>query len=145
MASRKKQISVVYPKDVETLRYDWGTIRMLSTPTLHGSNRMSFGIVDSKPGGSHELHNHTDEEEIIYVVSGQAKLLTENKPPQKLKTGAMLYVPPGAKHSTVNIGKGNLRVIIVYSPAGPEVGLRQMQGCRVVPTTRSANTKRKSR
>lgn len=145
MATRKKEISVVYPKDVETLRYDWGTIRMLSTPTLHGSNSMSFGIVDSKPGGSHELHNHTNESEIIYVVSGQAKLLTENKRPQKLKAGAMLYVPPGARHSTVNIGKGNLRVIIVYSPAGPEVGLRTMHGCRVIPASRSANTKKTRR
>lgn len=133
MKRKSRSVSVVSPRDVETLAYDWGTIRMLSTPKLHGSRAMSFGIVDSKPGGSHELHNHADSEEIIYIVSGRAKLLLKDQPPCMLKPGDLIHVPAGHYHSTVNVGKGKLQVIIVYSPAGPEIGLRKMHGCRVIP------------
>ena len=144
MPARKSDVTVTYPEDVETLRYDWGTIQMLCTKQRQGSKSMSFGIVDSKPGGSHALHCHAKETEIIYVVSGKAKLLLENQLPQKLKPGAMIYVPAGAMHATVNIGQGLLRVIIVYSPAGPENMLRQMEGCRVVaPRSKPARKPRK--
>jgi oxalate decarboxylase/phosphoglucose isomerase-like protein (cupin superfamily) len=134
------KVSVVYQKDVETLTYDWGRIWMLCTKKEQGSKGMSFGIVDSKPGGSHELHSHAKEAEIIYVVSGTGKLLIKGKVPQRVKPGAMIYVPAGVAHATVNVGKGLLRVIIVYSPVGPEVALRNMEGCKVVPSARRKAT-----
>ncbi len=48
--------------DVETLAFDWGTVRMLSEPPVTGAGRHSFGVVDVLPGGGHERHNHPGAE-----------------------------------------------------------------------------------
>ncbi len=36
-------------------------------------------------------------------------------------------------HSTLNTGSEPMRLIIVYTPAGPERLLREIPGCRVLP------------
>ena len=41
--------------------------------------------------------------------------------------------PPVAFHSTVNSGWETLRLLVVYSPAGPERLLRDIPGVRVTP------------
>ena len=40
-------------EDVETLAFDWGTVRMLSEPPVTGATRHSFGVAEVLPGGGH--------------------------------------------------------------------------------------------
>ena len=61
----------VKPEDVETLEFDWGRIKWLSTPDVTGSERLSAGIVQLAPKEGHERHNHPDSEEILYAISGE--------------------------------------------------------------------------
>jgi oxalate decarboxylase/phosphoglucose isomerase-like protein (cupin superfamily) len=44
-----------------------------------------------------------------------------------------MFIPADVYHSTLNTGWEPLRLAVVYSPAGAERGLRNIEGCEVVP------------
>lgn len=119
--------------DVETLSFDWGTIKMLSGPEATDAERMSFGIVVLEPGKGHERHNHPDSDEIIFVLSGEGEQMLNDEDPVPVEAGACMHIPKGVYHSTLNTGWEPLRLIIVYTPAGPEQALRDIPECTVYP------------
>jgi oxalate decarboxylase/phosphoglucose isomerase-like protein (cupin superfamily) len=121
--------------DVDRLEFDWGKIHFLSEPQVTNAERFSFGIVELAQGKGHARHNHPGSEEIIYVVSGEGEQMVDDQPPVKVGPGASIYIPADIYHSTVNTGTGPMKLIVVYSPAGPERLLREIPGCQVIAAT----------
>ena len=124
---------VVYGDDVESLAFDWGTVKILSEPAVTQAERFSFGMVVLEPGKGHDRHNHPGAEEIIFVMSGEGEQMIDDQPPIHVRPGASIYIPADIYHSTLNTGWEPLRLLIVYAPAGPERLLREIPGCRVLP------------
>ena len=124
---------IVYGDDVESVVFDWGVVKILSEPAITRAERFSFGMVILAPGKGHERHNHPGAEEIIYVMSGEGEQMVDDQPPIHVRAGASIYIPADVYHSTLNTGWEPLRLLIVYSPAGPERLLREIPGCRVLP------------
>jgi oxalate decarboxylase/phosphoglucose isomerase-like protein (cupin superfamily) len=122
--------------DVDRLEFDWGKIHFLSEPQVTNAERFSFGIVELAVGKGHERHNHPGSEEIIYVVSGSGEQMVDDQEPVKVSAGASIYIPADVYHSTLNTGTEPLKLIVVYSPAGPERLLREIPGARVVERAR---------
>ena len=125
--------SLIYKNQVDTLKFDWGKINILSDDQTTGAKHFSFGVVESKPGSGHESHNHPDAEEIIYLVSGECELMLDDQPPVMIKPGASIFIPPGVNHYTANVGNEPMISLIVYSPLGPEKALRNIPGCKINP------------
>jgi oxalate decarboxylase/phosphoglucose isomerase-like protein (cupin superfamily) len=123
-------------QDVDGLEFDWGKIRFLSEPAVTGADRFSFGIVELAQGKGHARHNHPGSEEIIYVVSGEGEQMVDDQPAVKVSAGASIYIPADVYHSTVNTGMETMKLIVVYSPAGPERLLREIPGCKVISAAR---------
>ena len=123
---------VVYGEDVETLVFDWGMVKMLSEPAVTGAERMSFGMVVVAPGKGHDRHNHPGADEIIYVLSGEGEQMIDDQPAVPVRSGASIYIPADVFHSTLNTGWEPLRLLIVYTPPGPERALRDIPGCAVL-------------
>ncbi len=124
---------VVYGDDVEALVFDWGAIKILSEPAVTDAERFSFGMVVLAPGKGHDRHNHPGSEEIIFVMSGEGEQMIDDQPPIHVRPGASIYIPADVYHSTLNTGWEPMRLLVVYSPAGPERLLRDIPGCRVLP------------
>jgi len=124
---------VVYGEDVESLVFDWGTLKFLSEPLVTGVESFSFGMVILEPGKGHESHNHPGVEEIIFVVSGEGDQMIDNQGPIHVRPGASMFIPASVMHSTLNTGWEPLRLIVIYAPAGSERELRTIPGCQVLP------------
>ncbi|RUU82849.1 cupin, partial [Mesorhizobium sp. M7A.T.Ca.TU.009.01.1.2] len=43
-----------------------------------------------------------------------------------------IYVPESRFHSTLNTGDGPMQLFVVYSPAGPELVLRELPDFRLI-------------
>ena len=125
--------AVVYGDDVETLAFDWGKVRLLSTPDYAGGATMTFGTVVLEPGQGHDRHNHPDADEILFIMGGEGEQMLDDEERVTVGPGAMIYVPRGVYHSTMNNGTEPLRFIVVYAPAGTEKVLRGLPGVRVLP------------
>ena len=124
---------IAYGDDVEALVFDWGTVKILSEPQVTDAERFSFGMVVLDPGKGHDRHNHPGSEEIIFVMSGEGEQMVDDQPPVKVKAGASIYIPADVYHSTLNTSWEPMRLLVVYSPAGPERLLRDIAGCQVLP------------
>jgi oxalate decarboxylase/phosphoglucose isomerase-like protein (cupin superfamily) len=123
---------ITYGQDVESLAFDWGTLKVLSEPKVTGGEKFSFSMAVLAPGKGHDRHNHPGAEEIIFVMSGEGEQMIDDQPPVKVGPGASIFIPADIYHSTVNIGWEPMRLLVVYAPAGPERILRDIPGCQVL-------------
>ncbi len=81
----------------------------------------SLSLLTLRPGEATARERHGSTE-VLYVVSGQGRLLGARRPLGTLDAGDAVLVPPGAARTLV-AGKppaGPLVVVQVFSPAGPE-------------------------
>ncbi|MEO5808026.1 cupin domain-containing protein [Devosia sp.] len=127
----------VYPRDVSAFGFDWGKLSLTFAPEVNGAKRFSGGVVDLPSGQGHSRHNHPGAEEIIFVISGEGTQMVEdeagNPVTQVVSAGCTVFVPESRFHSTLNTGSAPMQLFVVYSPAGPELGLRELPDFRLLP------------
>lgn len=135
MADRGKVF--VYAGDVDAFGFDWGRLALTVAPEVNGAQRFSGGVVDLPPGQGHARHNHPGAEEIIFVISGQGEQMVEDEAghpvTQTVGPGCTIFIPESRFHSTLNTGDAPMQLFVVYSPAGPELALRELPDFRLIP------------
>jgi oxalate decarboxylase/phosphoglucose isomerase-like protein (cupin superfamily) len=128
-----------YPTDVDAYGFDWGRLALTVGPETNGARQFSGGVVDLPPGQGHARHNHPGAEEIIFVISGSGQQMVEdpdgNPVTRDVHPGCTIFVPESRFHSTLNTGPGPMQLFVVYSPAGPELALRDLPDFRVIRRT----------
>ena len=127
----------VYPRDVSAFGFDWGRLALTVAPEVNGAKTFSGAVVDLPPGQGHSRHNHPGSEEIIFVISGEGEQMVETPEGvpevRRVGPGCTVFVPESRYHSTVNTGSGPMQLFVVYSPAGPELALRELPDFRLIP------------
>ena len=130
----------IRPDKVARFGFDWGQLALTVGPEVNGAQRFSGGIVTVAPGGGHTRHNHPGAEEIILVLSGQGQQMVEDEAghpiTEDVGPGCTIYVPESRYHATLNTGAGVMTLFVVYSPAGPELALRDLPDFRILPPER---------
>jgi putative monooxygenase len=89
--------------------------KLLLSEMSVGIKGFSMGQNVTEVGSRIPKHAHDESEEGMYIVSGQGRLITEEGE-QDLVAGTAIYMPPGVKHSIVNTGNEDLKLVWVYSP-----------------------------
>ena len=127
----------IYPRDVDAFGFDWGRLALTVGPEVNGATAFSGGVVDLPSGRGHTRHNHPGAEEIIFVISGEGEQMVEDETgtplTAKVSAGCTVFVPASRYHSTLNTGSGPMQLFVVYSPAGPELALRELPDFRIIP------------
>jgi oxalate decarboxylase/phosphoglucose isomerase-like protein (cupin superfamily) len=133
-----KEKNFVRPVDVEAFGFNWGRLALTVGPEVNGAKNFSGGVVDLPSGQGHTRHNHPGAEEIIFVISGEGEQMVEEPDGTpvtvKVTAGTTVFVPESRFHSTLNTGKGPMQLFVVYSPAGPELALRELPDFRLIAT-----------
>lgn len=112
--------NVVDARDVEGVRKTPSRIsKLLLSEGSVGARNFSMGLNITAVGSMIPDHSHDNEEEGMFIISGKGKLIVEGEE-QELHPGMAIYVPPGVKHSIVNTGKEELKLVWVYAPPLPE-------------------------
>ena len=126
-----------YPGDVDAYGFDWGHLSVVLGPRVNGAQRFSAAVVTVPPGQGHSRHNHPGAEEIIYILEGQGEQMVEDEAGQPhtetVRPGCCVFIPESRFHSTLNTGSTEMRIFVVYSPAGPEEALRDLPDFRILP------------
>ncbi len=92
--------------------------KLLLSEMSVGIRGFSMGQNVTEVGSRIPEHAHDESEEAMYIVSGQGRLITEEGG-QDLVAGMAIYMPPGVKHSIVNTGDEDLKLVWVYCPPLP--------------------------
>lgn len=101
-----------------------------------GPNYM--GILEAYPGVKVPAHMHEKSAELLYILEGAGEMVVDGKR-TPVKTGHMIQVPPGVKHSFSIPKKSNGRFVAVqiYAPAGPEQRFKKGQRITAAPANRA--------
>lgn len=109
-----------FAKDVEHEQIDWGIRSWLSLPLSTGTDQLVLVEVDLMPGFGHNFHIHPNQEEIIYVISGELDQWLEQKH-EILKFGDTVFIPKNTVHASFNISNKPVKFLAMLGPAvGPE-------------------------
>jgi oxalate decarboxylase/phosphoglucose isomerase-like protein (cupin superfamily) len=120
------------PDEVPTRTFDWGTIKWLVTPHLDQGAGLTTGEVIIYPGQGHAPHVHPNEEEVIYVISGEGEQMVDNGASFPIREGDAVYIPANTLHSTYNTTWRPLRLVVVYTPGGAETMLDGLPDARIL-------------
>ena len=76
-----------------------------------GSDDLCVGVGSLDPGKVLDLHNHPEDAEFYYVLSGNAKV-TVDEEEIDATPGTAIYIPAAAKHKILN--DGDEKFVFVY-------------------------------
>jgi oxalate decarboxylase/phosphoglucose isomerase-like protein (cupin superfamily) len=136
------QSAIIDRAAIPTHSFDWGAIKWLVTPSTTPGAQLTFGEVSVMPGKGHSRHNHSDAEEILYILSGEGEQMVADEAPLPIRAGDVLYIPPGVYHATLNTGWEPLRLIALYNPGGSELALMELEDFRETPARESLGWQR---
>ncbi len=86
----------------------------LTKQTLLGKNA-SINLTQMKPGAHFRSHYHSISDEIDFIIQGQADMTIDGEV-RKVKSGDLIYIPPGTVHGFDAIGDEDLLVLVVFAP-----------------------------
>lgn len=88
-----------------------------------GATNLALGLISFGHGS--KVPPHTRQvEEFIYVIEGRATILSCGQK-YVLEAGDAIYIPVGTEHQHVNEDSNTLRQLYIFSPPGPEKGVRE--------------------
>lgn len=84
-------------------------VRFLEGGEFHDKGRL-FGKITLKPGVSIGLHQHVNDCEAFYILTGEG-IYNDNGKEISIKSGDILYCEDGESHSIMNTGDRDLAFI----------------------------------
>jgi mannose-6-phosphate isomerase-like protein (cupin superfamily) len=93
--------------------------KLLLAPKFGGVKNVSMGMNITEVGSQIPDHIHEESEEVLFLISGRAKIVIEGEGEWEIGPETAFYSPLGKKHRVENIGDEPLRIVWVYSPPLP--------------------------
>lgn len=137
---------VVIPADGGEKRFlRGGTAPLLIKvdPVNTGSRHLVLGSSDLPPGDAIGVHRHLQEDEIIVVTRGTARVQLGNEF-VTASTGAAVFIPQGTCIGVTNVGADTLSNFFVFSSPGFEQALRAVSSAPGEPPKRLTPELRRS-
>jgi quercetin dioxygenase-like cupin family protein len=88
------------------------------------ARNFAMGYVTLDPEGGQVPWHNQDQEEVYFVIEGEAELCLGAER-QRLASGQAAYIPPGVFHQITNLGSLPLRMLYCYGPSGDVAHWRQ--------------------
>lgn len=109
--------------DVPFTPVAWGQTKVLVGTAAGGdADKLYVAITEYLPGMGHKMHSHSEDDEVMIIVSGKGYTLS-NGVRRDLEPGTVVHIPAGCAHENVPLGDAPLRAIIIKAKPdtlGPE-------------------------
>lgn len=93
--------------------------KLLLAPKFGGVKNVSMGMNITEVGSMIPDHVHEESEEVLFLISGKARIVIEGEGEWEIGPETAFYSPLGKKHRVENIGDEPLRIVWVYNPPLP--------------------------
>jgi len=120
MEKTPKAVPFVKAADVQgEFRTPPRTSKLLLAPKFGGVNNVSMGMNITEVGSMIPDHVHEESEEVLFLISGRARIVIEGEGSWEIGPETAFYSPLGKKHRVENIGDEPLRIVWCYCPPLP--------------------------
>ena len=107
--------------EAEQDQLDWGVINWLSRPQTTEAAHLAVLEVTVMPGHGHDFHKHPGQEEVIYILEGQAEQwVGEEK--RILSKGDSVFIGADVVHATFNVSDKPFKTLAILGPCIGEEG-----------------------
>ncbi len=90
--------------------------KLLVRPETCGAKSIDYRISVYQPRGYVEPHRHRIQEQVYHILEGEALVELDGER-RVVRRDDVIFIPPGTEHAIYNTGMGDLRFIVVTSPA----------------------------
>lgn len=97
-----------------------GSLAWICGPLTGSQNLLTLEVVQN-PGHGRDFHTQPEQEEMIYVLSGQLEQWIEDQK-QILSAGESVYINKGVVHATFCHGDEPVKYLAVFGPCLEGVG-----------------------
>jgi quercetin dioxygenase-like cupin family protein len=111
--------------DAEWLQSRAGERICIRIPSATTNGAYSVTEIISSPGDSTSVHIHHNEDEHFLILEGTVRFL-RGEESFEASAGAMISMHRGTVHAWGNASNAPIRMLIIFSPGGPEEMLRQI-------------------
>ncbi len=118
-------------QEIAVEQVSWGQLAWINRPA-NGSRNITELLVTLEPGFGHNFHKHPQQEEVIYVLSGQVDQWLQTKK-QTLRPGEAAFIGKDVVHATFNTTKEPAKFLVVLSPAIGEGGYEMVDVANEAP------------
>ena len=80
-----------------------------------GAHSLEIWYGEIEPGGTAEMHVHTEMEQCFYILNGEA-VFTLGEKEYTLEKGHLVFVPKGLPHKVAPTGQSSLKLLIIMAP-----------------------------
>jgi quercetin dioxygenase-like cupin family protein len=94
----------------------FGELRTIVDPETCGAKNLFVIEGEFRPGTGHGFHRHPEQEELMYVISGQVEQWLDRER-RMLGPGDAIFVPAGVVHGSYNTGEVEARVLAIFGPS----------------------------
>jgi quercetin dioxygenase-like cupin family protein len=99
----------------------WGALGWFSHPPATGAKHLTVIDVSLDPGQGHNFHKHPDQEEVIFVASGQVEQWIGQEP-HVLRPGDAAFIPADMVHASFTVGQEPAHLLAILGPCVGEIG-----------------------
>ncbi len=109
-------MKIVQEQDIEELELTGRYMRVVFSPTKFKADNLSVCTIRLLPGQMvTPAHSHPNEEEVIYIIEGEGRVMIDGVA-ESVKKGTAVLFSPGSIHMLQNSEKGEMKVICFFSP-----------------------------
>jgi quercetin dioxygenase-like cupin family protein len=125
--AQKPRPAVIGPEEGERrfLRGGKALLLLKVDPVTTGSNRMVLGSSDLPPGDAIGVHRHLEEDEIILITRGTARVQL-GKETYTGGAGTTVFIPQGTCIAVSNVGSDTMSNVFIFSSPGFEQVMREL-------------------
>lgn len=121
--------------EIEREQLDWGEMGWITRPSSVGARFLTTIQVSLEPGKGHDFHRHPDQEETIYVLSGEIEQWLEQEK-QTLSAGDTIYIAADVVHASFNVSDRPARLLVSLGPCRGEGGYELVEVGHEAPWNR---------
>ena len=110
----------ILKSEIKSEELDCGKLAWLSHPPITKNKQLTVIDVSILSGKGHDFHCHPNQEEVIFVISGQIEQWFE-KEKKILNPGDSIYIDPNIIHASFNTGDEEAKLLVIIRPCVGDV------------------------
>lgn len=110
-------MTIIHETEVPEVEHPGRFMRWLANKDSLQANNLSLCVIRVLPGESvRPAHSHPHSEEIIYIITGNGKVMIENEVGE-VRAGSVILFEQGKIHMLKNTGDVEMKVVCFFAPA----------------------------
>ncbi|MBD0288431.1 MAG: cupin domain-containing protein [Bacteroidota bacterium] len=110
-------MTIIHEDDVPEVEHPGRFMRWLANDESLQANNLSVCVIRVLPGEAvRPAHSHPNSEELIYIITGNGKVMIENEVGE-VRAGSAVLFEQGKIHMLKNTGDIEMKVICFFAPA----------------------------